>query len=257
MPTCFVILPFDAGKYDKRYDDVFKPSLEQAGLDAYRVDRDPAVEVPIESIEEGIRDATMCLADITTNNPNVWYELGYAFARDRSVIMLCADERKDGYPFDIRHRSVIQYRSDSTSDFDDLREKITARAANLIEKGAAARQIIETEQTALQDGLSQIEILVLALAAAEADMPNEAVSGSSLKHTAEQSGLTGVGYGLAIKRLQQKGFVECDWTEDYPGQRNHLVAVSDRGWKWIDNNDRLFDLKKSNTSRDFDDDIPF
>ena len=237
MPTCFVILPFDAGKYEKRYDDLFKPALEQAGLEAYRVDRDPAVEVPIESIEEGIRNATICLADITTNNPNVWYELGYAFARDRSVIMLCSDERDDGYPFDIQHRSVIEYRSDSPSDFDDLRRKITVRATTLIEKGAAARQIIETEQIALQDGLSQIEILVLALAAAEAHMPGDPVNGYSLKKTAERSGLTGVGYGLAIKRLQQKEFVESAWEEDFNGERYPLVAISDKGWEWIDSNE--------------------
>lgn len=36
----------------------------------------PGVQVPIESIEQGIRKATVCLADITEDNPNVWYELG-------------------------------------------------------------------------------------------------------------------------------------------------------------------------------------
>jgi hypothetical protein len=40
-------------------------------LAPYRVDRDPAVEVAIDAIEEGIRSATICLADITTDNPNV------------------------------------------------------------------------------------------------------------------------------------------------------------------------------------------
>jgi hypothetical protein len=64
MSTCFVIQPFDGGKYDKRFEDVFRPAIETAGLEAYRVDRDPSVEVPIDSIEEGIRNAAVCLADI-------------------------------------------------------------------------------------------------------------------------------------------------------------------------------------------------
>ena len=59
---------------------MYQPAIKAAGLEAYRVDRDPGVEVPIEAIEDGIRTATVCLADITTDNPNVWYELGFAFA---------------------------------------------------------------------------------------------------------------------------------------------------------------------------------
>ena len=87
MPTCFVIQPFDSGgKFDKRFNDTYKKAIEKAGLEPYRVDQDPGVEVPIDRIEEGIREATICLADITTDNPNVWYELGYAFAVGRSVI---------------------------------------------------------------------------------------------------------------------------------------------------------------------------
>jgi hypothetical protein len=59
MAFCFVIQPFDGGKFDKRFDDVFKPAIEAAGLSAYRVDRDPTVEVPIEAIEDGIREAAV------------------------------------------------------------------------------------------------------------------------------------------------------------------------------------------------------
>ena len=72
MPTCFVIQPFDNGKYDKRFEDVYKPAIEAAGAEAYRVDRDHSVEVPIDAIEEGIRSAEVCLADVSDDNPNVW-----------------------------------------------------------------------------------------------------------------------------------------------------------------------------------------
>jgi hypothetical protein len=63
MATCFVIQPFDAGKFDKRLEQVFKPAIEAAGLEAYRVDKDPRVDIPIDAIEEGIRSAAVCLAD--------------------------------------------------------------------------------------------------------------------------------------------------------------------------------------------------
>jgi len=50
MPTCFVIQPFDSGKFDKRFRDIFKPAIEAAGLEPYRVDDDPSVDIPIEAI---------------------------------------------------------------------------------------------------------------------------------------------------------------------------------------------------------------
>ena len=86
MATCFVIQPFDNGKFDKRFQDVYKPSIEAAGLEAYRVDRDPAVSVPIESIEQGIRQASVCLADITADNPNERTSTGKALGPRGGVV---------------------------------------------------------------------------------------------------------------------------------------------------------------------------
>jgi len=69
MPYCFVIQPFDGGKFDKRFADVFRPAIEGAGLEAYRVDKDPAASIPINEIEQGIRGASVCFADVTMDNP--------------------------------------------------------------------------------------------------------------------------------------------------------------------------------------------
>ena len=127
MNKCFVIQPFDGGdRYDKRYRDMLTPAIEQAGLQAYRVDEDPSATVLIEEIERQISDSAACLAEITTDNPNVWFELGYAIAMRKVVVMVCSHER-DNFPFDVQHRSIIMYSTDSTSDFVDAQEKITAQ----------------------------------------------------------------------------------------------------------------------------------
>jgi nucleoside 2-deoxyribosyltransferase len=89
MQPCFVIQPFDKGNFEKRFWDVYDPAIRNA--EPYRVDQDDGVQVPIESIEQGIRDAAVCLADITSDNPNVWFELGFAFASKRPVVMVCSD----------------------------------------------------------------------------------------------------------------------------------------------------------------------
>ena len=257
MPTCFVIQPFDSGKFDKRFDDIYKPALEEAGLEPYRVDRDAGVEVLIDSIEEHIRKATICLADISTNNANVWYELGYALATGRSVVMVCSDEREGRLPFDIQQRPVVTYSRESSSDFEKLRREITERAKAIVQR-SAAKQVIEAEQVAPQEGLSQIEILVLAVAAAATDIPGSRESIYSLKRDAEKSGLTGVGFGVALRRLQQKDLVEFDVSENEDGESYGTVVISDNGWNWIDSHESLFSLRKDeNTSRLFGDDIPF
>jgi hypothetical protein len=72
MEKCFVIQPFDKGKFDQRYEESYKLAIENGGLEPYRIDSDLAVRIPIEDIEKGIRSSALCFADITIDNPNVW-----------------------------------------------------------------------------------------------------------------------------------------------------------------------------------------
>ena len=211
MPTCFVIQPFDRGKFDKRFEDIFRPAIDEAGLESYRVDQAPKVEIPIEAIEEGIRD------DITTDNPNVWYELGFAFAAGKAVIMVCSDERKEGrYPFDIQHRTVIGYKSESSRDFEQLKEKIKERIQALMKKVERLRELAESDPVAPRKGLSQPELAVLATLAGDAALPDSSTSVYSLKQDVEQAGFTSLGFGLGLRRLLMKGFVES--TEEFDEQ---------------------------------------
>lgn len=125
---CFVIQPYDGGDFDNRFDDIIKPAVEACGLAAYRVDRDPDVEIAISAIEEKIRKATLIIAEISADNPNVWFELGYAMALDKTVIMLCDNAYRNGhFPFDISHRNVLVYRTGSMRDFNECIEKLKVR----------------------------------------------------------------------------------------------------------------------------------
>jgi nucleoside 2-deoxyribosyltransferase len=132
--TCFVIQPFNKEPFEKRYTDIYKPAIKQASFKPYRVDEDPSVIIPIETIEAKIEDSDLCFADITTDNPNVWYELGFAFAQSKPVILVCSSERQGGFPFDIRHRHVIRYETESTSDYERAKEEITERIKAVMER---------------------------------------------------------------------------------------------------------------------------
>ena len=254
MPTCVVIQPFDDGKFDKRFEDTYKPALEEAGLEVYRVDRDPSADVPIEAIEERIRDASICFADITTDNPNVWYELGFAFASGCFTIIVCSAERK--LPFNIQHQNVIKYKSDSKTDFEDLSKKITERAGKL-RKRSELRQFAASEQVAPREGLSQIEIQALAAIASATNVPGGETSVHFVMTSLKQS-LTGLGFGLALRRLEKKDFVEFGSGKYYTGEPFRTVVVTDHGWDWIGDNESLFSTTSKGESDpgDVGDDIP-
>lgn len=260
MPYCFVIQPFDE-KFDKLFDEVYKPAIESAELEAYRVDRDPKVEITIDAIEEGIINSAICLADITTDNPNVWYELGCAFAANRAVIMVCSDERKDKYPFDIQHRPIVRYKAEAPSDFKKLRDILTERLKALLKKNEneVFRQIEESKQLAPHEGLSQTELIVLAKVAGNSSLADGGISPYSLKSDSKRLGLTEIGFSLAFKRLDSKKLIEIFQVDDRNnfGEPLDLCRLTDKGWGWVDANESLFIHRKQQPKATEDDGVPF
>lgn len=261
MPACFVIQPFHNGKYDKRFHGCFKPAIEVAGLEAYRVDHDPSVDVPISSIEEGIKNAAICLAEITEDNPNVWYELGYAFAIGKPVVMVCADSREK-FPFDIQHRNVIRYGSEAPQDFEILKNNIAKTIKARLSKAEIMSQFADSVMIEEIEGLSNQEIVVIALIATESLKPDDRSPLRAIKIEAENQGMTAIAFQLAIRRLNTKSFVVISEYVDSDGYEYPVIGLTENAWKWIDKNEGIFKLKKSKSRLappdDFsDEDIPF
>ena len=242
MPTCFVIQPFDdGGKFDKRCEDIFFPAIRNVGLEPYRVDKDPKTEVVIDSIEKEIRDAEICLADITTDNPNVWYELGYALASNKVVVMVCSDERATRFPFDIQHRAIVTYKSESASDFEQLQLQIQDRIKALLTKEERGRQLAKNDLVEPREGFRQYELAVLGALAEEIDP----ISENPLKNTVERTGFTAIAFNLGLKRLKDKQFIESVYIPDCDEFQPTGVQLTSTAWKWIEENDDLFLLKRS------------
>ena len=158
MPRCFVIQPFDGDQYDKRYKDVFAPAIKNADLEPYRVDQDPSVSVPIDDIERGIENSSVCFAEISTDNPNVWFELGYAIASKREMVLVCSDERKTPFPFDVQHRKIIKYSTQSKSDFETVQSKITEQLKAVLIRRENLGRLSSLSSVSRVEGLEQYEI---------------------------------------------------------------------------------------------------
>jgi hypothetical protein len=240
-----MIQPFDAGRFDKRFDEIYSPAILAAHLEPYRVDRDPGVEVPIDAIEAGIRKSLVCLADITLDNPNVWYELGFAFASGKPVVLTCGEERGGKrYPFDIQHRTVTSYQTGSVSDYETLKAAVTKRLNALAKKDVALRELSRSDKVAPVDGLSQPELVVLATAAGNVVLPGEPVSVYAVKNDVERSGFTSLGFSLGIKRLLNRRFVQLREESDHNGEAYQVVNLTDSAWEWIEQNEAKFLIRK-------------
>ena len=61
----------------------------------------------IDQIWLGINNAKVLVAELTTRNPNVFYELGLAHALKKPVVLVSANE--PDVPFDLKHIRVIYY----------------------------------------------------------------------------------------------------------------------------------------------------
>jgi CheY-like chemotaxis protein len=118
--SCFVAMSFD-----KKYDSIFqviKHSVERASYRCVRVDQQHFTKSIIEKIFTEIGNAKLVTFLSTDQNPNAFYECGYAVALNKEIITL-TDVYKN-LPFDIRDRNAIAYGSDLKKLKVNLNDKL-------------------------------------------------------------------------------------------------------------------------------------
>jgi tetratricopeptide repeat protein len=93
---------------DKSYTYIIKPAAEEAGLVCKRADEivhSGTIDVPMF---EQLLTADVVVADVSTSNPNAFYELGVRHAlRPYTTITMAED--KMVFPFDISHMAIQKY----------------------------------------------------------------------------------------------------------------------------------------------------
>jgi len=110
---CYVIMPFSGTKscsedqWTRIFEDLIKPAVEGAGL-GYECRRSEATRGNIiKAIVRSLYEAHVVIADLTDQNPNVFYELGVRHAlQDRTILL--AQSRKS-VPFDLRPYATHVY----------------------------------------------------------------------------------------------------------------------------------------------------
>lgn len=135
--TCFIISVIgedgspERKTADDKYELVFEPVLKNAGYEAIRADKAGMPGSITYDIIRRLVESDLVIADISIENPNVFYELAIRNAAKKPVIVFRSENQK--MPFDIYDSRAI------TIDMQDPR--IWPQAKNELEQ-----QIIEVEK---------------------------------------------------------------------------------------------------------------
>lgn len=117
LPLCFVLMPF--GKkpaadgrmvdFDAVYESLIKPVVVAAGLEPLRADEEMTGGVIHKPMYERLILCEYAVADLTTANANVFYELGLRHAiRPASTVLLFA-QGLGQLPFDVGPLRAVPY----------------------------------------------------------------------------------------------------------------------------------------------------
>jgi tetratricopeptide (TPR) repeat protein len=93
---------------DKSYKFLIKPAVKSCGVECIRADEIRHAGVIDVPMYEKLLDADVVVADLSTANPNAFYELGVRHAlRPRTTVVIA--ESKMVYPFDVNHTVIRTY----------------------------------------------------------------------------------------------------------------------------------------------------
>jgi nucleoside 2-deoxyribosyltransferase len=107
-PQVFVIAPFDAE--GRRVHDTVQRAIEEAGFRVIQ-SRDailPGAEMTSD-ILDSIRQADLIIADLSRQNANVLYEVGFAHALRKSTILLFNIKSDYSLPSDLAGLQYVVY----------------------------------------------------------------------------------------------------------------------------------------------------
>src|SRR6202171_5380319 len=152
-PLCFVLMPF--GKkpvgsgsmvdFDAVYTDLIAPAIDEAGLDSLRADQELTGGIIQKPMFERLILCDFAVADLTSANANVFYELGVRHAvRPASTLLLFA-EGTGQLPFDVAQLRALTYRIGQAG-----------RPADLSARSAIASRLTEARDLAADSPIFQL-----------------------------------------------------------------------------------------------------
>jgi tetratricopeptide (TPR) repeat protein len=145
-PLCFVLMPFGVKSntsggfinFDAVYQDLIAPAIGDAGFQPLRADEEMTGGIIHKPMFERLILCQYAVADLTTANANVFYELGVRHAtRPWSTVLVFA-EGAGRLPFDVAPLRAMPYRLSPEGKPVDVAETRAALVKRLAESKNAA-----------------------------------------------------------------------------------------------------------------------
>ncbi|MCG9804170.1 hypothetical protein [Staphylococcus aureus] len=130
LKKCFIACPIgtDDSKVRRNSDfllqSIIKPALE-SDFEIQRSDLISSTNKITDEIIGGLTNSELVIVDLSTHNPNVFYELGYRYALERPTITMI--NKDENIPFDVSAYRTIYYSelyADVVNAKDQLKETI-------------------------------------------------------------------------------------------------------------------------------------
>ena len=92
---CFVIMPisdaegYDKGHFTRVYEHLIKPAVIEAGFEPVRADDTSKANFIVMDILQQILACDMAICDLSSRNPNVFYELGVRQSFNKRTVLIC------------------------------------------------------------------------------------------------------------------------------------------------------------------------
>lgn len=156
-PLCFVLMPF-GNKYaengilidfDAIYQEIIFPAVQQTGLEPLRADGEIVDGIIHKPMFERLLLCQYAVADLTTANANVFYELGVRHAAKASSTTLIFADGYGKSMFDVQPLRGLPYHLDAAGRPCDVAADVAKLAARLT---AAREHAIDSPLFQMVDG---------------------------------------------------------------------------------------------------------
>ena len=108
-PKAFIVMQFSS-PYNEVYSHVIKDICQECSIDALRADEIYGPGIIIKDVTDRIAQSQVVIADISPTNPNVYFEVGYALALGKPIILLAQRRSPEApLPFDLSAFRVLFY----------------------------------------------------------------------------------------------------------------------------------------------------
>ena len=158
-PLCFVVMPFgikrdtEGGEvdFDVVYRDFIKPAIEAADLEPIRADEETISGIIHKPMYERLILCDYAVADLTTTNANVFYELGIRHAvKPFTTITVFSSDSK--LPFDVNFLRSMPYEYDESKQLTNIDDNVKTLTKKLLE--AKREKTTDSPVFQLVDGIA-------------------------------------------------------------------------------------------------------